>query len=88
MFQETGGYGERLEVTADDGNGTVSIYVPRTKISVRYNAAFSPQTVAFTDPIGMSYVIDRSDLSLTVTRLGGNPQPGRCRIAVPPKRAF
>ena len=86
-FLENGSV-DHVEITADEDAGVVALYFPRTDYSVRFQAAFSSAQVAFSNLIGTQWVINRTNLSLTITKIGLRPEPGRCKLAAPPKRAF
>jgi hypothetical protein len=83
---ENGAAPERFEVTADEDVGTVAVSGPGYNQS--YRAAFSRDRVTFSDRVIFDYSINRTDLSITVTRVNGSIAKGKCQLEPPPKRAF
>lgn len=87
VYQENGAP-ERLDITANEQAGTVSLSVPRNGYSAVVRAAFSRDRVSFSEGPVLSYVINRTNLAFTVARLGGGSVEGKCQLQPPPKRAF
>lgn len=81
---------DRVEVSADEDSGTVSLSDETQHTSFRSRAAFTADRVMFRAPLLYHYAIDRTDLSIIVMRddPGGFTSKGKCRIKVAPRRAF
>lgn len=77
-----------IEVTADEDNSRVVLYLPHSGLTERLPAIFDGREVRFQDRAAR-YTISRVDLSVSryipIFRVTEN---GQCRIDAKPKRAF
>lgn len=77
-----------LQVTADEKNSAVSLFVVTTGLSQQLPAAFSIADLRFGDRM-ITYRIDRSTLVFERTiRMLQQTDRGKCTVQQPPKRAF
>lgn len=77
-----------VQITADEANSTVTVFMPRTGHTERMNAVFTPTQVLFQNRM-MSYALSRTDLSIrrTVPAIRAVDE-GRCDLVTAPRRAF
>lgn len=77
-----------VQITADQANSTVTVFMPRTGHTERMNAVFTPTQVHFQNRM-MSYVLSRTDLSIrrTVPAIRA-VDDGRCGLVITPRRVF
>ncbi len=77
-----------VQITADEANSSVTLYMPTTGHTEKLAAAFTPDQVVFGN-YGMSYQLKRTDLSIIrVTKILSEVDVGECSLAKAPKRAF
>lgn len=77
-----------VQVTADEANSTVTVYMPKTGNTEKMTAVFTPTQVLFQNRM-MSYTLSRTDLSInrTVPMIKASDN-GKCEVVTAPKRAF
>jgi hypothetical protein len=77
-----------VQITADEANSAVTVYMPSTGHGEKMSAVFTPTQVLFRNRM-MSYALSRTDLSITrtVPIIKAN-DIGRCELVDAPKRAF
>ena len=77
-----------VQVTADEANSRVTLFMPRTGHRETLDAVFTPTQVLFQNRM-MSYVLSRTDLSIRRTvPLIRSVDEGRCDLVEAPRRAF
>lgn len=77
-----------VNVTVDEANAAVTVHMPRTGFSRRYQAVFSPDEVLFADR-DLSYRLSRVDLTMVRTvKILRSDESTVCQLIAPPTRAF
>jgi hypothetical protein len=77
-----------VQVTADEANSVVTVFMPTTGHTEKMNAVFTATQVLFRNS-RMSYALSRTDLSIRRTIPIINAEDdGTCDLAAVPKRAF
>lgn len=77
-----------VQITADEANSLVTVFMPRTAHTEKMNAVFTPTQVLFQNRM-MSYALSRTDLSIQRTvPLIKAVDEGSCEVVTAPKRQF
>lgn len=77
-----------IEITADEDNSLVTVFLPHSGWTGRLAAAFTPDRVRFANS-SAEYQLSRTDLSISRHTALGDNETGRCKLPPnPPKRAF
>lgn len=80
--------GFEVQVTADEANAAVTVFMPATGNTQKMNAVFTPTQVLFRNSM-MSYELSRTDLSIIrTTPIIKSVVEGKCSVITAPKRAF
>lgn len=88
VFSDGAGQPWPLQVSADEGQGTVTVLFERNGKSRRYRATFGPDTVSFGDQ-AITYRLSRVSLLLErYTGLLDQTDRTTCKIVEAPVRAF
>ena len=87
-FEDGNGAAFPVELTIDEANESVSVYMPTTGNGERFRAIFRPDEVLFSDQ-RIRYSLSRVDLTLTrdVPMIEAR-DVAPCSIEDPPERAF
>ncbi|HET6942583.1 MAG TPA: hypothetical protein VFH89_10510 [Sphingomicrobium sp.] len=78
----------KINITADEANSEVGIFVPKTGFSEKLSAEFTVNQIVFHNKM-LSYVLDRTEGSLARTiTLINSMDKGACEVVEPVKRKF
>lgn len=77
-----------VDITADEGESSVTLIMPRSGRMERLRGAFGPDNVIFGNA-QIRYILSRTDLTIQrFTPIIREAVTGKCKIAPPPKREF